>query len=483
MATASTFEDEFLTCTICYDVYTIPKSLPCLHTFCLKCLSSYIVAEEEQFGVKRKEAFPCPLCRELIKAPCSSKPLELWASDFKTNFYIESLMSAFKVNESASLQVTQVEDVWSRARSLQSPVNPSPMDLLSQASTSNRSRSINNIPSITSDHQRGFETATTHSSSMPSLNHQTFETVHISSPACIPHKKRFRLFKCLSGEMQGDNTKVQFCGICVVGGVIVVLDFGNQSLKTISNWKDHDVKIQSLQLAGKPKSVTSVTDSYVAVTVPCRKSIYIISIESELEVVSDLRTERCYKSIHDSRSGTLIAVTSPIHRHQTHSNDVLGPIDIIDYEGRRLTSIRLCDELTHLDFTHISVSSSGLIHLVESTNKTLHCLTQCGHELYRYLPKCFEEKFLSPNGLCCHNDDIYVTDFETNSVFEIRCDCGLPDVQEKILSISDGMKQPMDVHVEADGTVFVACWDGFVRVYSTFGARPSILKKFKETEI
>ncbi|XP_046582293.1 uncharacterized protein LOC124289709 [Haliotis rubra] len=478
MATASSFQDDFLTCSICYDVYTIPKSLPCLHTFCLKCLSSYIVAEDENFGVKRKKGFPCPLCRELIEAPCSSKPLEEWASDFKTNFYIENLMNALKVKESESQQLTIV-NILSNVSSKQSPDAPASMDLSCQATNSNRSGNLSSIPSITSDERRRFETGMTKNSSVPTLNPLTPETVNISHLACMPYQRRFHLLKDLSGEMQDDNTKVQLSAICVVGGVIAVLDFGNQSLKTFSNLNEHDVKMQSLHLAGKPKSVTNVLDSFVAVTVPCLKSIYIISIQSELEVVSVLRTERCYKSIHDSGSGTFIAVTCQIRQNE---NDILGPIDIINHEGKRLSSLRICRELIRHDFTNISVSPSGLIHLIDSTAHSLVCLTQYGHELFRYAPENEEENFLSQNGLCCRTGDIYVTHFEANSVFVIKCDGGLPILQKKIVSISDGVKQPMDVHVEPDGTVFVACWDGFVRVYSS-GAQPSILKKHMETAV
>ena len=30
--------DEQLTCNVCLDQYTNPKTLPCLHSFCLKCI-------------------------------------------------------------------------------------------------------------------------------------------------------------------------------------------------------------------------------------------------------------------------------------------------------------------------------------------------------------------------------------------------------------------------------------------------------------
>ena len=30
--------DDQLTCSICLEQYTNPKALPCLHSFCLKCI-------------------------------------------------------------------------------------------------------------------------------------------------------------------------------------------------------------------------------------------------------------------------------------------------------------------------------------------------------------------------------------------------------------------------------------------------------------
>ena len=30
--------DEQLTCNVCLDQYSNPKTLPCLHSFCLKCI-------------------------------------------------------------------------------------------------------------------------------------------------------------------------------------------------------------------------------------------------------------------------------------------------------------------------------------------------------------------------------------------------------------------------------------------------------------
>ncbi|XP_019632314.1 PREDICTED: uncharacterized protein LOC109475944 isoform X2 [Branchiostoma belcheri] len=51
------FDDQFLTCQICMNIYNDPRILPCLHTFCTRCL------EEWQ---KESNKFICPACREQL---------------------------------------------------------------------------------------------------------------------------------------------------------------------------------------------------------------------------------------------------------------------------------------------------------------------------------------------------------------------------------------------------------------------------------
>jgi len=56
---------ELVECPICHDVMQNPKSLPCLHTFCLQCLKDYW--KDKRAG----ESVDCPLCRKSLDIPPS----------------------------------------------------------------------------------------------------------------------------------------------------------------------------------------------------------------------------------------------------------------------------------------------------------------------------------------------------------------------------------------------------------------------------
>ncbi len=57
--------EQELTCSICLDQYTSPKTLPCLHTYCLECLKG-IQPELTQQG---NYSLPCPTCRSPCQLP------------------------------------------------------------------------------------------------------------------------------------------------------------------------------------------------------------------------------------------------------------------------------------------------------------------------------------------------------------------------------------------------------------------------------
>lgn len=71
---------DFLTCSICLEVYNDPKTLPCLHSFCADCIDNYTKENNS------KAEHPCPECRETFHLP------EGGVGRMKTNFCLKNLV-------------------------------------------------------------------------------------------------------------------------------------------------------------------------------------------------------------------------------------------------------------------------------------------------------------------------------------------------------------------------------------------------------
>lgn len=70
-ATSQAENGEKMTeCSVCGQIFSDPKMLPCLHTFCLKCLIRY-KRDLDRSAEKRIETskMPCPLCQRLFVIP------------------------------------------------------------------------------------------------------------------------------------------------------------------------------------------------------------------------------------------------------------------------------------------------------------------------------------------------------------------------------------------------------------------------------
>jgi len=80
MATAASVTTDLTTCCICLDVFDNPKSLPCLHAFCLKCLQGYF--KDKCPG----DDVPCPLCRKDFQIPSDG------LSGLQHHFFIDQLV-------------------------------------------------------------------------------------------------------------------------------------------------------------------------------------------------------------------------------------------------------------------------------------------------------------------------------------------------------------------------------------------------------
>ena len=81
--------EKHVTCSICLDTYTKPKTIACLHTFCLKCL------EEHALKTQRQGQFRCPDCQAQVNIPEGKR-----FDNLPTGFLQNSLLSLLAVRQS-----------------------------------------------------------------------------------------------------------------------------------------------------------------------------------------------------------------------------------------------------------------------------------------------------------------------------------------------------------------------------------------------
>ena len=85
---------EEVSCPVCTNIYTDPKQLQCLHSFCLQCLQQWYRTSHGRDTIR------CPKCQALNKVPESGD-----MKDLPTSFYLNGLIDVLAIKECKSSQV------------------------------------------------------------------------------------------------------------------------------------------------------------------------------------------------------------------------------------------------------------------------------------------------------------------------------------------------------------------------------------------
>ena len=85
---------EEVSCPVCTNIYKDPKHLPCLHSFCLQCLSHW---HRSSHG---RDTIRCPKCQVVSRVPVSGD-----LKDLPTSFYLNGLIDVLAIQECKTSQV------------------------------------------------------------------------------------------------------------------------------------------------------------------------------------------------------------------------------------------------------------------------------------------------------------------------------------------------------------------------------------------
>ena len=82
-----------ITCCICYELFTDPRTLPCLHTFCKPCIQRTV---DTGLSEVPKGFFECPLCRAHVPLPARG------IDGISANFSIKRLIEIYSKHQEIS---------------------------------------------------------------------------------------------------------------------------------------------------------------------------------------------------------------------------------------------------------------------------------------------------------------------------------------------------------------------------------------------
>jgi len=87
-----------VTCTICLELLNDPKSMPCLHTYCKKCLMEALAKRPNDPDMPcDRPAINCPLCR--AEVALSDQGIEALPSNFSASRLVETVQLQDQLNE------------------------------------------------------------------------------------------------------------------------------------------------------------------------------------------------------------------------------------------------------------------------------------------------------------------------------------------------------------------------------------------------
>ena len=81
---------EQVTCSICQDTFTDPKTITCLHTFCCDCIKKHALISQ------RNGTFRCPECQAEVDVPAEANRFD----KLPTSFHHNSLLSVLAIQQS-----------------------------------------------------------------------------------------------------------------------------------------------------------------------------------------------------------------------------------------------------------------------------------------------------------------------------------------------------------------------------------------------
>ena len=180
--------DDMTECCICTEVFSDPRVLPCIHTFCLKCLLNY--GKDRQPG----DRMPCPLCRKEFTVPDDG------LSGTQKNFFVDKLLHVRKLSAGQEAQQIPCDVCSSDEASASETVKPASMYCV---------QCQQNYCEQCSLHHRKMRSSSSHTLVDIGTGSYPAEVLKLSANMCEQHKGK-------EVEVFCRDCKVAVCMMCVI---------------------------------------------------------------------------------------------------------------------------------------------------------------------------------------------------------------------------------------------------------------------------
>nr|XP_022320261.1 uncharacterized protein LOC111122685 [Crassostrea virginica] len=418
------------TCPICADIFTNPKGLPCLHSFCRECLRVYITKQQENKG--RNCEFSCPVCRHNVVPPDGRKPVENWVDQFPSNHQIISLMDLMLLKRNDKpCRLCQKRDLPTKAVNLcrtcqeEYCADCSKFHLLLKATKTHKLFPLENV-SVPS--RSG--TAVT-SLFLPEEPADMFEYT-IESSNC-------QQVKVLS---ESDNAECWITGaVFLEDDKVLMADNRNMKLKLFSaDFKllTEDDSYKPYDIALMDNETVAVSDSgcvrYCDIEMNSLKPSKTYNTDWKIYVPKILSLSGYCRGICCSKGKVAVCSGKDLDKRI-----IFQDIEIVRHVWQDIDGKSLFREPWYC----VMNESANLIFVADGVGVEGHviCITTQGR--FRW-----KRKFEMPRGLCVCGDHLFVADMKDNSIKVISLD---GKEVRTLLTREDGIQRPQSVAINNTG--------------------------------
>lgn len=450
-------QNLLLSCNMCNEQFQSPRALPCLHTYCKTCLSSYIQTKLSELDT---DSFPCPDCNEDTQPIDPSRPSTEWADGFPENFFLADMMALqtgktdivgemVENNTSAATAISKITLKKSKRMSLSESDllrnGADPMGIRQEIIVMKTEKVVQSPKKQTEDTAAPLPAKLPVLKQKPEENKVSDNFENGLNLLLLPLKYTF------SAIIPGSElVSMLESALLMPEGFVLGIDGKNRHVKKFTLTGK---LVGFLRLISEPSDITLLPEGEALLTLPQKCEMISLDPDNSLEITNRLQTPRKYMRLAAGQNERIAA---------TNCVDNVWFVDILSYHGRVLYSIqRLCCGQP----AGITVSPSSDIIITDCIERSVIAFHWNGSNNFLYKPESSEsdESLKEPRGVCCDpNGRIYLADTKNDRIICLTYD---GHAERILLDRADGLYRPSSIFISPDFLLLVTQEDGVVKIY------------------